>query len=110
MLSRGQPAFTCICSVEQHVKSRQGTWHIAVLMDRLPAAPLQGTLPASWGALGNLTQLNLINNSMVGPLPSNWSGLVKVISLQVTTNRLTGTVTQQFRAAGVQVQLSHLLG
>jgi hypothetical protein len=54
---------------------------------------LQGPLPAAWGALGNLTQLHLVNNSMVGTLPSTWSGLLKLQVLQLQLNRLTGKLS-----------------
>lgn len=51
---------------------------------------LQGTLPASWGALGNLTQLALHNATLNGTLPASWSGLMKLQVLQLQSNQLTG--------------------
>jgi hypothetical protein len=51
---------------------------------------VQGTLPASWGALGNLTWLHLSNSGFTGTLPSAWSGLTKLGWLQLHLNQLSG--------------------
>jgi hypothetical protein len=61
-----------------------------LLLTYIPAAVLQGTLPASWGALGNLTQLHLYNSTLSGTLPASWSGMAKVTTLSLHLNQLSG--------------------
>jgi hypothetical protein len=51
---------------------------------------VQGPLPASWGALGNLTTLVLTNSRGFGTLPSAWSSMSKLKTLQMQQNQLSG--------------------
>jgi Leucine-rich repeat (LRR) protein len=48
---------------------------------------LTGPLPAAWGQLTNLEELDVSNNSLAGQLPAEWAELSKLEELQLHANR-----------------------
>ena len=55
---------------------------------------LSGSLPDAWGAnLGNLTSLDLRNNSLSGPLPASWGQQMQLLeNLDLSMNALTDSI------------------
>jgi Leucine-rich repeat (LRR) protein len=47
---------------------------------------LTGPLPATWGQLTNLEELDVSNNSLSGQLPAEWAELSKLEELSLQAN------------------------
>jgi hypothetical protein len=75
--------------------------------------PLDATLPASWGQLQQLEDLQLRNSDLIGPIPAEWSGLASMTLLDVRFNQLTGPLPNMETWLGLQnffVQANFLNG
>ncbi|KAK7198864.1 Leucine rich repeat protein [Novymonas esmeraldas] len=55
-------------------------------------AMVSGSLPASWGRLTQLTEVNLEGNALSGTLPADWATLQAVSTMNVQGNALSGTL------------------
>ena len=58
-----------------------------------------GTLPAAWASNGNLTQVNLANNTLSGNLPPQWAALHELKSLNLSFNLFQGPLPSEWRVS-----------
>ncbi|KAK7199491.1 Leucine rich repeat N-terminal domain/Leucine rich repeat/Leucine Rich repeat [Novymonas esmeraldas] len=72
----------------------------SVLLTRILAgglgSSLSGTLPASWGRLTRLREVQLAGNALTGPLPADWGSLTALRRVNVAENTLSGTLPTEW--------------
>jgi Leucine-rich repeat (LRR) protein len=66
---------------------------------------MAGEPPKAWGNLTELTFLNLNGNELTGDLPKEWAALLQLMSLSLSKNRLAGELPKEW---AVLVQLKYL--
>ena len=67
---------------------------------------LTGPLPAAWGCLENLEELDLANNHLTGPLlPVEWSHLDNLGRLYLSDNSLMGPLPPEWGRLSELAQL-----
>ncbi|KAK7199292.1 Leucine rich repeat N-terminal domain/Leucine rich repeat/Leucine Rich Repeat [Novymonas esmeraldas] len=59
---------------------------------QLGQSALTGPLPTAWGSLTGLRKLNLGGNALSGTLPAEWGSLVHMTTLDLSRNSLTGRI------------------
>ncbi|KAK7199426.1 Leucine rich repeat/Leucine Rich Repeat/Leucine Rich repeat [Novymonas esmeraldas] len=59
-------------------------------------AMVSGSLPASWGRLTRLKNMNLTGNALTGPLPADWRSLIALRTVNLGNNALSGTLPAEW--------------